>query len=67
MIFRFKKDQQLFDKLTDELADLYVQAETLNGKITWRANRLDALIRRTRCKKVPRCRHEEGHGGCHHI
>lgn len=67
MIFRSKKDQALFDKLTDELADLYVSAEILNGKIAWRQRRVNALVRRTRCKKVERCRHEDGHSGAHVI
>lgn len=65
MIFASKTDQVLFDKLTEELADLYVTAETTNNKIQWRADRLNALIRRTRCKLYAGCRRDKGHPGCH--
>lgn len=65
MRYKDKKDQALFDKLTDELTDLYITAEVTNGKIAWRARRLNALYHRTRCRKVPGCSGELNHQGCH--
>lgn len=65
MRFKSKKDQEMYDQLTDEISCLLGEQTAIENKLLWRTDRVNALLRRTRCKKVPGCRGELNHTGCH--